>query len=141
MSEPTRDFESDVKTWLQYAHSSYSASRSLFDEALRPGYWFPAALLGHHALELYLKAALLRRGHRIEPGDVWGHDLVELAQELEKEVPDFPPLMDSLEFFDRCFAEFRYPTNDSRLLELGQEEGILLQKVVEAIRPYSETCG
>jgi HEPN domain-containing protein len=46
--------------------------------------WFPAAFLGHQALEMFLKAALIKRGRRVVKGDVWGHNLVDLGSDLAK---------------------------------------------------------
>ena len=67
--------------------------------------YFPATVLGHHALEMYLKAALIRSGmtacnpRKIKFLDssigitkqecAWGHDLIALAEELARIRPDF----------------------------------------------------
>jgi len=71
------------------AEATYSGSRELFlsDNIV---VWFPAAILGHHALEMLLKCALIRAGHVIERGDVWGHVLVELAKKLADSCDTFP---------------------------------------------------
>src|SRR5713226_6005382 len=70
----TSRFSSDSNTWLTWAEATYAGAQTLFrsDNAL---VWFPAAVLGHHALEMFLKAALIRKGHRVNEKDVWGHDL------------------------------------------------------------------
>jgi hypothetical protein len=90
------------------ANTNYIASRQLFADGLAcgvPDLYFPAAILGHHALEMYLKAALICEGMTIfDPSRVyrldarvglikaecaWGHDLVDLAKLLATRRSDF----------------------------------------------------
>jgi len=66
-------------TWCEHGEIFGRAARELFASG-NPFFYFPAALVGHQALEMLLKAALLRQGLKIQ--DVWGHDLVELANKL-----------------------------------------------------------
>jgi len=50
-----------------------------------PFLWFSAAILGHHALEMLLKSALIRAACPVREGGgpeddfVWGHDLEKPA--------------------------------------------------------------
>jgi hypothetical protein len=83
---------------------AYTAASHLF-ESRNVLLIFPAATLGHHALEMYLKAALICEGCTVfNPGDVkylnppetlqeadcaWGHDLVALARQLAAKRSDF----------------------------------------------------
>ncbi len=76
----------------------------LFDSH-NPFLIFAAATLGHHALEMYLKAALIYEGatvfdpnkiRRLDPtvklretDCAWGHNLVTLARRLAARRPDF----------------------------------------------------
>ncbi len=94
----------DAKAWKAFADHNYAASAYLF-ESHNPFLIFAAATLGHHALEMYLKAALICEGATVfdpnrlkalEPSAnlkaadcVWGHDLVVLARQLASRRPDF----------------------------------------------------
>jgi hypothetical protein len=94
----------DFRLWRDWAAINYAAATKLFetDDAFL---LFPAATLGHHALEMYLKSALIANGMTVfDPTKIkllepeinltagscaWGHGLVELAQQLEKLSPNF----------------------------------------------------
>lgn len=94
----------DARAWRDFAKFNLSASMYLF-ESHDPFKVFAAATLGHHALEMYLKAALICEGFTVfNPRDVkhlnppgtlqetncaWGHDLVALARQLAAKRPDF----------------------------------------------------
>jgi len=94
----------DLALWRDWAAINYSAAKVLFENNA-PFLLFPAATLGHHALEMYLKSALIANGmavfdpkkiKRLDAGTnlaaddcVWGHNLVELAKVLEKRRPEF----------------------------------------------------
>jgi hypothetical protein len=94
----------DPKAWKAFADHNYAASIYLF-ESHNPFLIFNAATLGHHCLEMYLKAALICEGcavfdpkkirHldksiKLQPSDcAWGHDLVVLARQLAARRPDF----------------------------------------------------
>jgi hypothetical protein len=94
----------NVEAWKRSAHIAYTASSLLF-ESRNLLLIFPAATLGHHALEMYLKAALISEGctvfdpkkiRRLDSSVVlqtadcaWGHDLVVLARQLAERRPDF----------------------------------------------------
>jgi hypothetical protein len=94
----------DPKAWKAFADHNYAASIYLF-ESRNPFLIFNAATLGHHCLEMYLKASLIcegcvvfdpkRIGHldksiKLQPSDcAWGHDLVALARQLAARRPDF----------------------------------------------------
>jgi HEPN domain-containing protein len=138
-SQPTDKYASDAGTWLIWAENTYAGALELF-RADSPSLWFPAALLGHQALEMYLKAALIRAGHTIGPSaKAWGHDLVALANELADSAPAFPSaIQDDLQTFTDFFNELRYPMELNAVKGLGQEHGGLLVELVERIRPLAE---
>jgi len=94
----------DARAWRDCAEGNYMASAMLFDSQ-NPFVWFAAATLGHHALEMYLKAALVHEGmtvfdpEKIIRSDptaglvrsdcVWGHSLLYLADTLSGKRPHF----------------------------------------------------
>jgi hypothetical protein len=94
----------DFKLWRDWASINFTASKTLFDTG-DPFLMFPAATLGHHALETYLKSALITKGltifnpnklKELDPGInlakercAWGHNLVKLAKQLEQRTPAF----------------------------------------------------
>jgi HEPN domain-containing protein len=131
------DYSSDADTWLDWAEATYAGAQTLFlsDNAL---VWFPAALLGHQALEMFLKAALIREGHRIVKSDVWGHDLCGLARELQHHgVTQDSEFMQKLQIFTDFFNELRYPASLKKVEGLGQHHGLLLGVLVKILRPYT----
>ncbi len=97
-------YAQDAGAWKQFAGIAYTASSLLF-ESRNLLLIFPAATLGHHALEMYLKAALICEGCTVfDPKKIksldpsvtlqvadcaWGHDLVALARQLAQRRPDF----------------------------------------------------
>src|SRR5207253_5530390 len=97
-------YAKDARAWRDFAKVNYVASVALFASG-NPFLYFPAATLGHHALEMYLKAALISEGitifdsNRLKLLDpalgltkaecAWGHSLVALAEQLSKKRPDF----------------------------------------------------
>jgi len=54
-------YASDARAWREFADVNYAASVLLLTSD-RPFLWFAAATLGHHALEMFLKAALICEG-------------------------------------------------------------------------------
>jgi hypothetical protein len=94
----------DARAWKDSADIVYRAATRLF-ETRDLLLIFPAAMLGHHALERYLKAALICEGcTALNPDDIngldpsiaprkadcaWGHDLVTLARQLSARRPEF----------------------------------------------------
>jgi hypothetical protein len=94
----------DPKAWKAFADHNYAASIYLF-ESHNPFLIFNAATLGHHCLEMYLKAALICEGCTVfDPNKIkhldtsvklqssdcaWGHDLVALAKQLAARCPNF----------------------------------------------------
>jgi hypothetical protein len=55
-------YAKDADTWLTYAQFTYARAQELF-RSESPSLWFSGAILGHQALEMLLKAALIRKGH------------------------------------------------------------------------------
>jgi hypothetical protein len=119
-----------------------------------PCVWFPAALLGHHALEMLLKSALIREGCPLEKGKpegVWGHNLEKLATLLESKRQDFSlqippnpeiPLISSRTYlarYDVFFNELRYPTGSPNVDSLGpgEDEAALLAILMARVRPFA----
>jgi hypothetical protein len=94
----------DARTWRDFATLNYLASTALFTYG-NPVLYLPAATLGHHALEMYLKAALISEGmtvfdpaklryldpaYGLKKADcVWGHVLKEQAQQLAAKRSEF----------------------------------------------------
>lgn len=92
----------DFKIWRDWASINYHAAKHLFDSG-DPFLMFPASVLGHHALEMYLKSALIANGMtvfdpkkaklltpEVDPADcVWGHNLSSLAMILARRSPTF----------------------------------------------------
>jgi hypothetical protein len=84
---------------------NYAAASELFGSGNLSLYFPLAATLGHHALERYLKSALICEGKTVfnpvilrslDPGFaltrsdcVWGHCLVDLARQLSEKRSDF----------------------------------------------------
>jgi HEPN domain-containing protein len=132
------DFSWDAVTWLQWAKQTHAGAHVLFNEG-NPFLWFPAAILGHQALEMFLKAALIKTGRRVEKSDVWGHNLVTLAHDLEKTGVALPlGLLDDLQKFNDFFDELRYPHPAIRVQDLSSLEGELLDSLVLRLRPFAE---
>lgn len=93
----------DYELWRDYAAFNYHAAILLF-ESENPFAYFPAATLGHHALEMYLKSALIVSGMTVfnpkrlkeldpstalaEADCAWGHNLVALARQLAARTAD-----------------------------------------------------
>jgi HEPN domain-containing protein len=135
---PISDFSADALTWLQWAEQTYAGAHVLFNDG-NPFLWFSAATLGHQALETFLKAALIKTGRRIDKSDVWGHDLVGLARELEMTGVAFPlRFLDDLQRFNDFFEELRYPHPAVKVQDLGAMEGELLDALVLTLRPLAK---
>src|SRR5579872_3616062 len=93
----------DFALWPDWAAINYSASKTLFDTD-NATLMFPAATLGHHALEMYLKSALIVKGcivfdpaklKKLDPSIplaardcAWGHELAKLAKQLHERSPN-----------------------------------------------------
>ncbi len=108
-------YAADAKTWRIYAQFNLDASRVLFTHENALTLCFPAATLGHRAIEALLKTAMIREGMTIfDPGKlkqldgsvalgkdqcVWGHDLVKLGKLLASKRSDFDLLAELIGFF------------------------------------------
>jgi hypothetical protein len=105
MQSPQLDkYARDARAWRDCAEVNYAAASELFGSG-NLSLYFPAATLGHHALEMYLKSALICEGKTVfnpvilrslDPGFaltrsdcVWGHCLVDLAKQLSEKRSDF----------------------------------------------------
>jgi len=134
----------DADAWRRDAEATFDAATVLFDQN-NPSFWFSASILGHHALEMLLKSALIRAGCTVatgkpEDGHVWGHDLEELAKLLASKRPDFSfQISQHLARFNAFFNELRYPRalKDVESLGPGSKEADLLGKLMECIRPFA----
>ncbi|MCU1284052.1 MAG: glutamine amidotransferase [Acidobacteriales bacterium] len=127
----------DAEVWCQWAEHTYSGAKVLF-ESDNPFLWFSAAVLGHHALEMFLKAALIKKGHSINRTDTWGHNLVQLSTLLAAKDAQYPTQVhEKLRTFDEFFDELRYPTKLKEVEGLGQEHGAILDTLVQQIRPLA----
>jgi hypothetical protein len=105
MQSPQLDkYARDARAWHDWAKVNYTASAELFASG-NPLLYLPAATLGHHALEMYLKSVLIREGMTVfnpvilpsldprlgltRSDCAWGHNLVELAERLAERRKDF----------------------------------------------------
>lgn len=131
----------DPSVWLQKAHDTRRAAKLLFAQG-DAFVWFPAALLGHHALEMLLKAALIRKGCKIRKSDAWGHDLISLARKLVAEwkgKADFPDyFFEVLRVFNDYFYELRYPQELEKVTELGKKQVEQLEEAIKYLLPYAQ---
>src|SRR5260370_21903124 len=90
-------YAKNAKEWSNFAKINYKAAATLFASG-NPFFILVAATLGHHALEMYLKAALICSGmvvfnparvRSLDPGlgisaadCAWDHGLATLAETL-----------------------------------------------------------
>jgi HEPN domain-containing protein len=129
------DFSADAETWLQWAEQSYAGAHLLFHNG-NPILWFPAAFLGQQALEMFLKAALIKQDSRAAKADMRGHNLIDLASELAKTGFNFPAgFIEDLQTFNEFFEQLRFPNPARKVQELGPMEGVLLAYLVKILRP------
>jgi HEPN domain-containing protein len=131
----------DAEAWRKEAEATFDASTLLFCQNFP--FWFSASILGHHALEMLLKSALIRAGYTIanrkqEDGYVWGHDLGGLATLLASKYPEFSPNLTQLARFD-AFQELRYPQVSPHVEYLGpgKNEAMCLADLMDSIRPFA----
>jgi hypothetical protein len=149
-------YTKDAREWRKYAEYAYDGAILLFDSP-NPFVWFSAAMLGHHALEMLLKSALICAGCPIvekgkpEDGSVWGHDLEKLAALLASKRPHFSlqirtrwgiPLLSCKTYLGRYnafFEELRYPRTAPNVDSLGPgcDEAELLTELMDGIRPFA----
>jgi HEPN domain-containing protein len=131
-------YAKDADTWWIWGENTYAGAYELFHPK-KPGLWFSAAVLGHQALEMLLKAALIRKGHSVIQGDVWGHNLTKLAKLMASETAGFPPdIVANVGIFSDLFNELRYPKKLKKVKGLGEQEGKLLTTIVRVLRPYAK---
>jgi hypothetical protein len=154
-------YANDSSRWCEAAIHDHIAARILFT-ADNPLAWFTAGTIAHHALEMYLKSALIVAGLTIaEPkycptGSrcAWGHKLPDLAARLAKEVPAFnlgtqldfsqwslffdQPLTAELAFkhFEPFFTELRYPGEYEKFEGIGPDESLMLNALVMVLHPF-----
>lgn len=149
------EFATDAAEWVKAAMGTFKGAKLLF-QTENPHLWFSAAILGHHALEMLLKAALIQEGFTVAKGKpqdglVWGHRTEELAQLLHSKRPEFSiNIPDKWEFlfdcptylarYDAFFDELRYPTSPLQRVETlgpGEHEIELLAELVRLILPFA----
>jgi HEPN domain-containing protein len=132
---PHSNFSAEAETWLKWAEQTYAGAHLLFNYG-NPFLLFSAALLGNQALEMFLKAALIKRGQHVVKRDIWGQSLVDLASELAKTGFNFPPgFVEDLRTFNGFFEELRDPHPARKVQEIGSMEGVLLDYLVKVLRP------
>jgi hypothetical protein len=153
----------DCVAWCIYAEMDYRVAKILFNSG-DPMLYFAAMSVGHHALELFLKGAMIKLGMKAcnpkkaklfgfkESDCTWGHNLYDLGVTLATrdtafnpnaniDVSGFPPINapttigDGLKFFDPYFAELRYPR---RITNGGvsKDHWIILDAIVKELRPF-----
>ncbi len=95
----------DASAWRDRAAIAYDAARILFTHENALMMCFEAAPVAHHALEMFLKAALINEGYTIfnpnklsqlDPSEkldeahcAWNHNLVDLARALSARRSEF----------------------------------------------------
>src|ERR1700677_2149750 len=98
--------------WFQSAENMRKGAAELF-HSVYPLLWFPAVLLGHQALEMFLKAALIRQGLKIDRRrrvrETWGHKLTSLGKQLtaDGKCKLNDDCFEVLQIFDEYFQELR----------------------------------
>jgi hypothetical protein len=118
----------DARTWEQAAWFSHAGAVQLFTCDNKIVTCIPAATLAHHALEMFLKAALIIEGmtvfnskhlHRLDPAVgltkrdcIWGHQLVGHAKLLSARRPEF-------DLNDASKIPFHFPHEGPMSLERG----------------------
>ena len=158
----------DAHSWRDFAKVNHVAAHHLFESG-NPVLYLIAATLGHHALELYLKSALINEGMTVyDPGKlqgldpsvglkaedcIWGHSASKLAEKLaekrkelnlDEKIPDPRPwdtpqtmtLREAFALFDPFFWEIRYPGETEKVEGVGQEEGEILDTLVERLKAF-----
>jgi HEPN domain-containing protein len=106
-------------SWIDSGDESYMAARLLWFTGFR----IISPVMGHHAIEKYLKGYLVSNGEIVAKGTpAWGHNLRELGITCVKYDTDFnsEPIKRRLSFFERYFFHVRYPS------EMPDIEGISL---------------
>ncbi len=136
-------YRRNAKAWRVNAEFALYSSKILF-ETRNPTTWFSAAILGHHALEMLLKSALVCEGFTVAKGEpqhgfAWGHRLVELARLLVSRRREFPfdKSATVLARFDAFFDELRYPSDLEKVEELSEEDKHDLVEIADCIRPFA----
>ena len=157
----------DAESWLTRGDIIYRASRHLFDEGnTDPSLYFVAVTLAHDSLEVLLKGILIREGmvsfdpmlvkrlprdSEIKKEDcVWGHSLMELAEELATRRPDFDfaaqmdfksillpapvTVRNALQYFEPFFAELRYPRALEQVGGFGGGDEMMLDELVDRLK-------
>jgi hypothetical protein len=160
-------YAQDARAWKTAAGIAYSAALTMF-ETRNPLLIFPAATLGHHALEMYLKAALICEGctvfdprdrNRLDPtlqktDCAWGHYLVQLARQLAAKRSDFdltetmvslmPWQHEGTPTVERGFEVFDPFFSELRypheltMSGVGEDDKVLLYELVERLQPFLE---
>lgn len=135
----TRDYSRDAETWFRWAEMTFAASQALFADG-SPFLWFGGAVLGHQALEMYLKTILIGAGRRVARDGVSGHDLLDLMKQVEATGIILPPELGAeFQIFNGFFKELRYPTPLKEVAGLG-DESEHLRIIVETLRPHAESA-
>jgi hypothetical protein len=142
--KPVDKYAMDAGSWIMAANVTYDGAMRLFD-SIDPLLCIPAAYLGHHALEMLLKAGLIKVGYTVaegkfEDGYAWGHNLVSLAQALASKYGNAFPIDEAekeLPVFDAYFEEVRYPTERKNAEILERQKGALLTKWMDNLKPFA----
>jgi HEPN domain-containing protein len=134
------DYSASAHSWSHWAKRIYSAAQTLFANE-NPSLWFGAAVLGHQAIEMCLKAILIGQGHRVVKGDVWGHDLLALMKQVQDSGIKLPPeFEEDFRVFNSFFNELRYPTALNEVSGFGQEEGERLRRILWVLGPFADAA-
>lgn len=100
------------KWWVYWADWDWVSARVLYLKK-NPKLWTSAGLLGHKALEQYLKAFLRSHGDKTEWKGTKGHILVNLAESCAAHDPYFsnPVVVHRIGVFFDVYRAWRYPQN------------------------------
>ena len=153
----------DPVAWCVFGEMDYRVSKRLFNSG-DPMLYFAATIIGHHALELYLKGSLIKLGMKacdpkkaksfgiLRSDCVWGHDLGLLGQTLATKTSSFnlnttidvrgyPPVRapgtigEGLKFFDPYLSGLRYPKKIT-IGGVSKDHKIVLDAIVKELRPF-----
>lgn len=117
------------RVWIYWADTDWVAARVLYRKK-NPRLWPPAGLLGHKALEQYLKAFLRSYGSMTRWVAREGHNLIVLAKECEEFEGYFEnaTVRQRLQVFWEIYQSWEYPkvvtslrvTGNSSIEEVSQ---------------------
>ncbi len=130
------------RAWVYWADYDWVAARILYLQG-NPKLWMPAGLLGHKAIEQYMKALLRSRGEKTKWSGAEGHDLNLLGSKCACHETFFSHgvMQHRLRVFRDIYRAWRYPGDFTEIgcageaLALGSGNLTTLDETVTEIRP------